>query len=90
MNSNEITVINSQVVKQQEVYDCGLFALGYAMAIANDINPSTVRFEQHLMRFEYNNMIKNNNVYLFPHSFIDDPVSYKFFDINLADVKLSF
>ena len=44
------TVQVMKVQQQQEAVDCGLFTIAYAVHLANDIDPSKVKFAQDKLR----------------------------------------
>ncbi|RNA25739.1 hypothetical protein BpHYR1_023748 [Brachionus plicatilis] len=64
--SRFFNIINVKVSKQKGTKDCGLFALGYSLALAMDIDPGKLVFDQNKIRSEFSEIIKNQNLYLFP------------------------
>ena len=70
--SRFFNIINVNVSKQQATKDCGLFALGYSLALAMDIDPAKLVFDQHRIRGEFCDIIKNYNLYLFSHYLIEN------------------
>lgn len=52
-----VSVYYPQLLVQDGHCDCGLFALGYACAIAMNINPSSITFNQNSMREEFNKIV---------------------------------
>lgn len=60
---------NNQVMKNTEqagVRDCGLFAIANAVAIANGVSPSAIKFDQTLMRIHLMQCFKDKNITLLP------------------------
>ncbi|RNA24201.1 zinc finger BED domain-containing 1-like [Brachionus plicatilis] len=68
--SRFFNIINVEVSKQKGTKDCGLFALGYSLTLAMDIDPGKLGFDQNKIRSEFSEIIKNQNLYLFPHALI--------------------
>ncbi|CAF1067258.1 unnamed protein product [Brachionus calyciflorus] len=58
--SNQIQIKHVRVNQQIGFDDCGLFALGFATALAMNIDPNTLVFDQTKIRNEFNNIITNN------------------------------
>ena len=42
-------------------YDCGLFAIAYAVDLCNNNNPANVVYDQNSMRIHYNSCIANRH-----------------------------
>ena len=53
-----MTLVNYKVIPQYGFDDYGLFAIGYAIALAEGMDPAKLAFHQALMRKEYNNIIE--------------------------------
>ncbi|CAF0708776.1 unnamed protein product [Brachionus calyciflorus] len=60
--SNYMTICIIPVVQQIEYDDCGLFALGYALALALDIDPGSIYFDQ--SKTSYKRFEKQQHVFL--------------------------
>lgn len=61
--------LSAQVVRvqqQQGVTDCGLFAIAYAVHLANGNDPAKVKFEQKRMRAHLTNCLKKKRLEAFP------------------------
>ena len=61
--------LSAQVVRvqqQQGVTDCGLFAIAYAVHLANGNDPAKVKFEQKKMRTHLTNCLKKKRLEAFP------------------------
>ena len=86
-NNMDVPAMYPTVVSQEGITDCGLFALGYALAICKDINPSLIVFEQERMREEFNYSIRNNTPIMFSHTLkLEDQVQImQTMQYNLAD-----
>ena len=54
-------------VQQQGTVDCGLFAVAYAVSVANGKDPAKVKFEQPSMRAFFAECIKKRHLDVFPH-----------------------
>ena len=61
---SKIRVVKSQ--KQQGIKDCGLFAIGYATALAHGQNMAKLRFRQESMRSHFINCVQQNKFTPFP------------------------
>ncbi|KAL9978130.1 hypothetical protein ACROYT_G015617 [Oculina patagonica] len=48
--------------------DCGLFAIANTIALANGVDPATVRFQQTKMRKHLQQCLENHTFTMFPHS----------------------
>ena len=51
---------------QQGPYDCGLFAVAYAVEIASNKDPSTVTFDQTKLRSHYRSCLESGRITPFP------------------------
>ncbi|RMZ98708.1 hypothetical protein BpHYR1_025801 [Brachionus plicatilis] len=62
------------VSKQKGTKDCGLFSLGYSLALSMDIDNGKLVFGQNKLRSEFSEIIKNQNLYLylFSHAVIEN------------------
>ncbi|CAF1023023.1 unnamed protein product [Brachionus calyciflorus] len=83
--SRYMTICHIPVVQQIGYDDCGLFALGFALALAMDIDPGSIYFDQSKIRSEYYNIIMNNNLFLFSHYLVQNytpKISYLNIDLN--------
>jgi hypothetical protein len=76
------------VIPQIHMGDCGLFALSYAQALANDIDPATLQLDQSKLRAHYNNNIRLPIFRDFP-SIIVQLENYEFatHEVSLADIQ---
>jgi hypothetical protein len=78
------------VGKQIGVNDCGLFALGIAIAICENVHPAKLIFEQLTMRQHYNDMVNLGTVTQFTSKYFEDLViTYHEYNVNLSGVKLN-
>ena len=82
----DVPVMYPTVASQEGITDCGLFALGYALAICKDINPSLIVFEQERMREEFNYSIRNNTPTMFSHTLKLGDQGQIIMQFNLADL----
>ncbi|KAI8516096.1 hypothetical protein Bbelb_069090 [Branchiostoma belcheri] len=67
----EDQIISVNVVcaqRQQGGNDCGLYAIANAAALAEDIHPTQVVFDQSQMRRHLEECLENNGIKMFPHS----------------------
>ncbi|CAF0733503.1 unnamed protein product [Brachionus calyciflorus] len=80
--SRYINITHVEVSKQHGTIDCGLFALGYALALAMDIDPGCLIFDQRKLRDEFNTIIEKKTLFLFSHSLIDNYMP-KYTEFNL-------
>ena len=60
---------------QSNVNDCGLFAVANCVAIANGIDPASIKFHQSQMRSHLHTCFKNKMLTMFPHN--KQPNTYK-------------
>lgn len=61
-------IIHYENVQQQlGICDCGLFALAFMIALCENIDPSTLRFDQDKMREHYLECNANNKLKQFPY-----------------------
>jgi hypothetical protein len=76
------------VIPQIHMGDCGLFALAYAQALANDIDPATLQLDQSKLRAHYNNNIRLSIFRDFP-SIIVQLENYEFatHEVSLVDIQ---
>jgi len=61
--------LSAQVVRvqqQQGATDCGLYAIAYAVHLANGDDPAKVKFEQKKMRSHFLDCLKNKKLETFP------------------------
>ena len=90
-SESSIFLLNTCVVpKQQGVIDCGIFALAYAIAICEGVDPSKLFFHQNLMRFHFNEIINTGVVTQFPHSQLNTTTSYKDNLIDISNINLKY
>ena len=62
----EVRLKMMDVQKQSGGYDCGLFAIGFATALASGIPPGQCTFKQELMRKHLYACLGNSHVSMFP------------------------
>jgi hypothetical protein len=85
--SKNFIVDTVAVVPQNSMGDCGLFALAYAQAIANDIDPATISFHQNKLRDHYNTYIRSPIFRDFPFSHIQlERHNYNQHEVLLEDI----
>ena len=65
-------IVHVNVSKQKGNKDCGLFALGYALSLAMNLDPGKLIFDQKKLRDEFNSIIDTQNLNLFSHSLIEN------------------
>ena len=65
MKTPKVMVVRVQ--QQQGTVDCGLFAIAYAVSVANGKDPAKVKFEQPSMRTFFAECIKKRHLDVFPH-----------------------
>ncbi|CAF0952356.1 unnamed protein product [Brachionus calyciflorus] len=65
-------IIHVNVTKQKGNKDCGLFALGYALSLAMNLDPGKLIFDQKKIRDEFNTIIKSTDLFLFSHSYVEN------------------
>ena len=58
---NYFEIYNCQVQNQIQYNDCGLFALAFAIAICENIEPAQLKFDQNSMRRHFNWTLNNQN-----------------------------
>ena len=64
--NKEIKLRFMDVQKQSGGYDCGVFAIAFATALAHGINPGKYLFNQHVMRKHHLKCIEMVNITMFP------------------------
>ena len=69
----EVTIKRCQ--KQIGAHDCGLFAIANATALANGVDPATLKFQQAKMRKHLKLCLENKKLTMFPHR-ESDPTSH--------------
>ncbi len=79
---SDISISKAWVIAQDGYADCGLFSLGYMIAIAEGINPANIHFNQFLMRTHFNDNINS----IFFNQFINTNI----FKLNYYDNKTVF
>lgn len=72
---NLIQVTIRRCQKQVGGHDCGLFAIANATALANGVDPATVKFQQANMRKHLNLCLEKQKLTMFPHT-ESDPASH--------------
>jgi len=70
--SRFINIFHVPVTKQTGSIDCGLYALGYALALAMDKDPGSLIFDQKKIREEFNQIIETKSLFLFSHNVINN------------------
>ena len=89
-NANRFVVRTCKLTPQYGYTDCGLFALGYAIAIAERKDPAKIAFNQSVMQHQFNWMIEKSIVIQFNHSMIDNDPVYTEHEIDTSDVNLIY
>ena len=64
--SSTITLQYSDVSMQSGLNDCGLYAIGYLVALANELDPSSLCFDQKLMRHHLLHCFEKGTITPFP------------------------
>lgn len=90
--SSIIKVMACDMVKQSGSSDCGLFALGYAIAICESKDPSKLVFKQNLMRNHFNEVLQSKILKQFEYEEIENTnkTNYKEYSLDLKDVETNF
>ncbi len=70
-DSSQVSVISCKVPQQSGNVDCGLYALGYAIAIAEQIDPSCIEFDQSQMPQRFHWMLENKRAKMFEYKVIE-------------------
>lgn len=65
----------SRCQKRVGSHDCGLFAIANATALANGVDPATLKFQQAKMRKNLQLWLENQKLTMFPHT-ESDPTSH--------------
>lgn len=64
--SNTLTIHAKAVQRQENCYDCGVFAIANAFTIASGVDPCTVAFDKTLMRRHLISCLADNEMVHFP------------------------
>ena len=63
---NKVTVKLAHSQKQSDSSDCGVYAIAFATAVVNGLNPSRLRFKQEVMRSHLVNYFIKKHISPFP------------------------
>lgn len=64
----EMTYIFKTVQRQNNTYDCGIFAIAFAISLLNGQDPTTIMYNSHMLRPDLQTCLEIGKLTLFPHS----------------------
>lgn len=65
-NNDYVVLHKAYVSKQNNSFDCGLYALAFSVMIAYGLDPKDYELNPNLLRKHYKHCINSKNVELFP------------------------